>query len=265
MLKELSTVASTQPAPEPKTTPLLEALRADKLAQKDKETILKAHAHYHRDGRVAAQMDKGKGAAASRQADDGGAGRKGKRGGKKGEIAKDNVGSVATKGGPGKSGSSPAKPGRGTRERDAPSATTTTGSEAVEATKERDRRTRPAINFGIASRQFEAALSGAGVLSTGGPERKSRRERDKERSEVAASGSTVEGVARVSAKTDNDDSKPATSPSSNRDRPRGGGGRRRGEGPKSPSLVPARSKTGKDLFPLSILDIHILSLKMHHL
>lgn len=241
---------------------MLEALRADKLAQKDKETILKAHAHYHRDGRVAAQMDKGKGAAASRQADDSGAGRNGKRGGKKGEIAKDKVGPVTMKGGPGKSGSSPAKPGRGPRERDAPTATTTTGSEAVEATKERDRRTRPAINFGIASRQFEAALSGAGVLSTGGAERKSRRERDKERNEVAASsasGPAVEGAAGVSARTDHDDSKPATSPSSNRDRPRGGGGRRRGDGPKSPFLVPARSKTGNVYYPsLYLTFIYIL-------
>ncbi len=41
-----SVVASTQPAPAPTTTPLLEALRAEKSAQKDKEAIQRNHAHY---------------------------------------------------------------------------------------------------------------------------------------------------------------------------------------------------------------------------
>ena len=39
-------VASTQPAPLPKTTPLLEALKAEKTAIKDKEAITRNHAHY---------------------------------------------------------------------------------------------------------------------------------------------------------------------------------------------------------------------------
>ena len=39
-------VASTQPAPVPTTTPLLESLRAEKTAQKDKEAIQRNHAHY---------------------------------------------------------------------------------------------------------------------------------------------------------------------------------------------------------------------------
>jgi len=39
-------IASTQPAPEPKTTPLIEALIAEKAAQRDKEAILRNHAHY---------------------------------------------------------------------------------------------------------------------------------------------------------------------------------------------------------------------------
>lgn len=40
------TVASTRPASPPKTTPLLEALKAEKQAQKDKEAIIRNHAHY---------------------------------------------------------------------------------------------------------------------------------------------------------------------------------------------------------------------------
>lgn len=39
-------VAVSQSPPAPKTTPLLEALKAEKLAQKDRETILRSHAHY---------------------------------------------------------------------------------------------------------------------------------------------------------------------------------------------------------------------------
>ncbi|KAN0092725.1 Smg-4/UPF3 family domain containing protein [Tylopilus felleus] len=39
-------IAASQPLPSPTTTPLLEALKAEKSAQKDKETILRNHAHY---------------------------------------------------------------------------------------------------------------------------------------------------------------------------------------------------------------------------
>ncbi|KAG8216154.1 Smg-4/UPF3 family-domain-containing protein [Butyriboletus roseoflavus] len=39
-------IAASQPPPPPTTTPLLEALKAEKSAQKDKETILRNHAHY---------------------------------------------------------------------------------------------------------------------------------------------------------------------------------------------------------------------------
>lgn len=41
-----STVAASQPTPHPKTTPLLEALKAEKAANKDKEIIIRNHAHY---------------------------------------------------------------------------------------------------------------------------------------------------------------------------------------------------------------------------
>ncbi|KAH7912839.1 Smg-4/UPF3 family-domain-containing protein [Hygrophoropsis aurantiaca] len=39
-------IAAAQPPPPPTTTPLLEALKAEKSAQKDKEAILRNHAHY---------------------------------------------------------------------------------------------------------------------------------------------------------------------------------------------------------------------------
>ncbi|XP_006455323.1 hypothetical protein AGABI2DRAFT_187731 [Agaricus bisporus var. bisporus H97] len=39
-------VASTRPASPPKTTPLLEALKAERQAQKDKEAIIRNHPHY---------------------------------------------------------------------------------------------------------------------------------------------------------------------------------------------------------------------------
>ncbi|KAJ8457766.1 hypothetical protein ONZ45_g18186 [Pleurotus djamor] len=40
-------IASTQPAPAPTTTPLLEALKAEKSAAKDREAILRNHPHYN--------------------------------------------------------------------------------------------------------------------------------------------------------------------------------------------------------------------------
>ncbi|KAG5219494.1 Smg-4/UPF3 family-domain-containing protein [Salix suchowensis] len=45
-LGTIEKVASTQPAPMPTTTPLLEALKAEKSAAKDREAILRNHAHY---------------------------------------------------------------------------------------------------------------------------------------------------------------------------------------------------------------------------
>ncbi|KAG6827468.1 hypothetical protein H0H93_015595, partial [Arthromyces matolae] len=39
-------LALSQAPAQPKTTPLLEALKAEKTAYKDKETILRSHAHY---------------------------------------------------------------------------------------------------------------------------------------------------------------------------------------------------------------------------
>ncbi|KAJ3509927.1 hypothetical protein NMY22_g16135 [Coprinellus aureogranulatus] len=47
-------IAATRPPEPPKTTPLLEALKAEKSAQKDKEAILRNHAHYKDQTNVAA-------------------------------------------------------------------------------------------------------------------------------------------------------------------------------------------------------------------
>jgi len=57
------TVASTQPVPPPKTTPLLEALKAEKSAAKDKEAILRNHAHYKQGDAAARKEDKKKATA----------------------------------------------------------------------------------------------------------------------------------------------------------------------------------------------------------
>lgn len=52
-------VAAAHPAPPPTTTPLLEALKAEKLAQKDKDTILRSHAHY-KESAIAAKKEEAK-------------------------------------------------------------------------------------------------------------------------------------------------------------------------------------------------------------
>lgn len=49
-------VASTQPQPQPKSTPLLDALKAEKSAQKDKEAILRNHPHY-KDVQIASKKE----------------------------------------------------------------------------------------------------------------------------------------------------------------------------------------------------------------
>ncbi|KAI6104926.1 Smg-4/UPF3 family-domain-containing protein [Pisolithus croceorrhizus] len=63
----LETLAA-QPAPPPTTTPLLEALKAEKLAQKDKEIILRSHAHYKESATAAKKEETKKKAATVVQA-----------------------------------------------------------------------------------------------------------------------------------------------------------------------------------------------------
>ncbi|KAJ3477471.1 hypothetical protein NLI96_g10441 [Meripilus lineatus] len=209
-------VASTQPAPAPTSTPLLEALKAEKSAQKDKEAIQRNHAHY-KDPIVASGLAPPVG------------------GSKKEDTRKRSSGapppSKATETQPSKKGGqspstgqssskptppSPAKSGRGHRDRQASKSvsitistptpvtspdTTITASPTSQTTPlatpattpaPAPRRTRPVL--GLGSRQFEAALSGAGVaISTS--DRKARRERERQAS-VAATGDQAKTQAK---------------------------------------------------------------------
>ncbi|KAI0753310.1 Smg-4/UPF3 family-domain-containing protein, partial [Daedaleopsis nitida] len=196
-------IASTQPAPLPTTTPLLEALKAEKSAQKDKEAIIRNHAHYKESAALASassKKDDKKKAAAAAAAKEKATDIAGKKGGKKAAAAA-KAGQQVQAGGSKDSKAPPApsgkqagpKPPKPPRERKAstaaatqapanatppaaPAHTVTSAPSADAPAASPARRTRPVL--GIASRQFEAALSGAGV------ERKSRREREKEKEKV---------------------------------------------------------------------------------
>lgn len=63
-------VAAAQSAPQPTTTPLLEALKAEKSAQKDKEAIIRNHAHYKESAIIAKKEEaaKKKASAVAQQA-----------------------------------------------------------------------------------------------------------------------------------------------------------------------------------------------------
>ena len=222
-------VASTQQPPQPKTTPLLEALKAEKSANKDKEAILRNHAHYKDQipGAIARKDDKKKVAPAvqAQKVAEGTAAAANKKGaGKKPQVAppaaaaalnQNKPGQPKSVGGnvPGPSnlGAKPPKPGRAPRAPPPPQAnkpqnvvvpiqaaiqqqpgpsTPTQPPPSDGATTPTPRRTRPVI--GLASRQFEAALSGV----AGGKSRRERereREREKEREE-----GTVTPTATVS-------------------------------------------------------------------
>ena len=215
-------VASTQQPPQPKTTPLLEALKAEKSANKDKEAILRNHAHYKDQipGAIARKDDKKKvpPAVQAQKVAEGAAAAAGnkKAGGKKQQVAppaaasnQNKPGQVLPKPvggnvpGPSNLGAKPPKPARAPRaplpppqankqqnvvvpiqtaipQQPGPSTPTQPPSDG--ATTPTPRRTRPVI--GLASRQFEAALSGV----AGGKSRRERereREREKEREEGA--------------------------------------------------------------------------------
>ena len=196
-------VASTQPAPLPTTTPLLEALKAEKSAQKDKEAIIRNHAHYKDPatlGSLSKKDDKKKGgsSAAKEKSADAQAGAS-KKGSKKAAAAakaaqqqsqsqagtskeSKTAPSTPSKQGAGKppkpprerKGTISAPASKGTPSSLGPTAATAGAPAPADGgSGEPSRRPRPML--GLASRQFEAALSGAGV------ERKSRREREKEK------------------------------------------------------------------------------------
>ena len=193
-------VAASQPPPQPTTTPLLEALKAEKSAQKDKEAILRAHAHY-KDPAVAASAkkdDKKKGAAKSAWAEQPVSKKAKKAAAKAAQQAQaqtQNQQPVAsTSSTQGAKGNSPAnaqqakqapatpKAPRAQRERQAknpptaapvspaapsagpsaqPASDTSVSAPGEAAAAAQPSRRRPVL--GLGSRQFEAALSGAGV------------------------------------------------------------------------------------------------------
>ena len=217
-------VASTQQPPQPKTTPLLEALKAEKSANKDKEAILRNHAHYKDQlpGALARKDDKKKvppAVQAQKVAEGAAAAGNKKAGGKKQQVVPPAAAAAASNQnqkpgqaglpksvgnvpGPSNLGAKPPKSARAPRAPPPPQAnkpqnvvvpiqtaiqqqpgpSTPQQPPSDGATTPTPRRTRPVI--GLASRQFEAALSGV----AGGKSRRERereREREKEREEGA--------------------------------------------------------------------------------
>ncbi|KAJ7784277.1 Smg-4/UPF3 family-domain-containing protein [Mycena metata] len=208
-----SLIAANQPAPAPKTTPLLEALKAEKAAQKEKETAIRQIAQQKRDEAkkktaavAAASTSKAplskkaakKAAAAAASGQGAPKAAPGAAGPSKQSAAPPN----ATNAAPPRPAKAP-KPARPQQQAQSqripgPPAVPTDDSVASAVPNEppaapvASRRTRPIM--GLASRQFEAALSGAGVApgaGAGGAERKSRRERERERA-AASAGTTAD-------------------------------------------------------------------------
>ncbi|KAJ6530391.1 Smg-4/UPF3 family-domain-containing protein [Mycena vulgaris] len=199
-----SLIAANQAPPPPKTTPLLEALKAEKAAQREKETAIRQIVQAKRDDA------KKKNATAPTPAAP-----LSKKAAKKAAAAAAAAGNAPKPGvaGPSKpgpaapppAGAAPPRPPKGPKAMrpqsripgppavatdvsvaSAANANATAGPSADPAPAP-PRRTRPVI--GLASRQFEAALNGAGVAS----ERKSRRERERERAAAAAEEKGKEG------------------------------------------------------------------------
>ncbi|KAI0046770.1 hypothetical protein FA95DRAFT_1589352 [Auriscalpium vulgare] len=211
-------IASTERQPQPKSTPLLEALKAEKSAQKDKEAIQRNHPHY-KDGAAASKKEEARkkaaaAAAAAAKASGDAPATLGKRAAKKaaaaaaaaaqkgapqnaapqGKLAHPGPpANVATKAGPptapkGRGGRPPQVAASETQRLKSPIVPTASSSAVAAATPSASASTsdtptaptpaastapggrRPRPVLGIASRQFEAALSGAGVA-------KGRRER----------------------------------------------------------------------------------------
>jgi len=199
-----SLIASTQPPPVPKTTPLIEALIAEKSAQRDKEAILRNHVHYKDQGAIngtSKRDDKKKGPPAPPPPKP--SGEQGKKSAKKAQkankappaqaaassknassaptpaptiMSKPNAGAKSSQS-PQKAPRPPKLPAAATNAVLGPSedndnvpSTTTTATIAPTAgilpAPPNGKRARPVI--GVASRQFEAALNGAGVKSKKG-------------------------------------------------------------------------------------------------
>ncbi|TDL28001.1 hypothetical protein BD410DRAFT_781944 [Rickenella mellea] len=216
-------IAASRPPPQPESTPLLDALKAERSAAKDKEAILRNHAHYHQGSAPSTAKDHSKKGAAAKAADDshgkkGGRGKKDKADTSKGASTSAPAAAAGSssvphdaKGGKvgGPQGKAIPKGPKAAREKKpepeakkVPTVTISTptahgesdqagNAEGASPTTPRERRSRPVL--GLASRQFEAALSGAGVpvgggAGGGGGERRARREKEKKPAVDAAQG-----------------------------------------------------------------------------
>ncbi|KAH9829545.1 Smg-4/UPF3 family-domain-containing protein [Rhodofomes roseus] len=232
-------VAASQPPPQPTTTPLLEALKAEKSAQKDKEAILRAHAHYKDPSVVAsAKKDDKKKAAAGGGAKPAPAeqplGKKAKKAAAKaaqqpaGPSSAPGTKASAPTNAPAQAkqaqvqqAGSPTKTPRPPRERQprpspassaAPTPATQPGADASASTSSdpaapSSSRRRPVL--GLGSRQFEAALSGAGV--SGRPPRRAHAA-DKDKDKGAADAPTAPGDAPSTGKTKEEKRGPRAAP-----------------------------------------------------
>ncbi|KAH9912233.1 Smg-4/UPF3 family-domain-containing protein [Amylocystis lapponica] len=212
-----SLIAAAQAPPQPTTTPLLEALKADKSAQKDKEAILRNHAHYKDQPSAAGltKRDDGKKKGAAQSTQKPAEGTLSKKAAKRAAAAAKAVQQQVQQGGsepanaPTKNAKASGQPAaakqaasgpptapkvaRPPRERPQPkiaahppaanpSAPPVTDGSVLAVPDDgpaqpvQSRRSRPML--GVASRQFEAALSEAGV-PVGGGERKVRKEKER--------------------------------------------------------------------------------------
>ncbi|KAF9489521.1 hypothetical protein BDN71DRAFT_1435343 [Pleurotus eryngii] len=251
-------IASTQPAPMPTTTPLLEALKAEKSAAKDREAILRNHAHYKEI--VSRKEDAKKKAAASQAArqdpphlvSETSGGKRGKKGGapplKQGPLLTNaqpvKPPQIQTKPPP---KTSPAKPPKAARSRgkqqvpvESNASTSTPASQSINneaskvpaagpsqpqvATTSTQPPTAPRrMRLGLASRQFEAALSGVGVSR--------RRDREDKADPLAGEGPR-DGVSD-GAQTPMQATVPLTPRSPKRERRRKEDGASAGPGPNA--------------------------------
>ena len=241
-------VASTQPVPLPKTTPLLEALKAEKTAVKDKEAITRNHAHYKQVEVATHKEDKKKSTAATATArSEAQVANPSPAGGKKAakkvqaqaqaaapkaSVPNKNVSTNVplvthqTSAGAPSSSSRPPKPPKALRpaQQGKPTssgATTHIANTSNVASIDRaasastpqpdnlsstpSRRTRPII--GIASRQFEAALSIAGLANSASERRKREKEKPKDvQTPTTESGGAVSNASSKDGKDVHSDS-----------------------------------------------------------
>ena len=249
--------------PQPKSTPLLDALKAEKSAIKDKEAILRNHAHYNQIVTPASRKEDKKKPTPAPQPQaskasegapanvvNGAIGTGGKKSFKKGHHAPPppvvalpkaaTATDLASKNPADGTVAEPAKPPKAPRAHRVAAQSKnhsnhsnpdTVGDTPAAPSEASARRSRPVV--GLASRQFEAALSGVGAR-----DRRAKGERGKEK-ESSAPASNVDGpsseatpasppVAVLPIHGASGDK--VAPPSPKKDRTRRGGGRNSGGG-----------------------------------